>query len=231
MKKKLLFLIPALFGLFIASCGGGSGGSSSGGDTPGGDTPGGDTPGGGGEPFKKDFTDVFFDSATYTYDGASHILAEVRGAPENTTITYTGRNEYTNVGTYNATAKLVKSGYNDKTLSATLTINKADFSGLKYESKTVTYDGKEHISDIQLVGVLPANSTTKETITDSDGTAVTSAIEVGTYKHPVSISNSNFNSLTLTATLTIKAQKKDMPVFVANDGNVYFANGLHNSYL
>ena len=69
MKKKILFLIPALLGMFLSSCGGG--GSSSGG-------------GGGGNPPKQDFVGVSFQSATYTYDGNSHILGEVTGAPENT---------------------------------------------------------------------------------------------------------------------------------------------------
>ena len=168
---------------------------------------------------------------SYVYDGQSHILAEVSGAPENTIITYTGRTAYTNVGTYNATAKLVKEGYNDKTLNATLTITPATFAGVTYESKSIKYDGAEHINDIQLVGTLPQGTTKNETVKDSNGTVVTSAIEVGTYTYTCVVSNSNYNTLTLNATLTIKAQKKDMPVFVASDGTVYFANGLHNSYL
>ena len=290
MKKRIWLLIPALLGLFLSSCGGGGADSGGGGS-------------GGGDPTKSDFTGVAFESATYTYDGQPHILGEVTGAPADTTITYTGREEYVNAGTYSATAKLVKEGYNDKTLNATLTINKATitgitftsqtvtydgnphkleisgnlptggsvsytnngphtdagtynatalisapnyndlslnatltiskatFSGYTYESKSVKYDGAEHINDIQLVGVLPQGTTTTETVKNSNGDVVTSAIEVGTYSYTCVISNSNYNTLTLEATLTIKAQKKDMPVFVASDGTVYFANGLHDSYL
>ena len=228
MKKKFLFLIPALLGMFLSACGGGGGSS-----TPS-DPGGGSELGGGSEPggeTKQDFTGVSFESASYVYDGQPHILGEVSGAPENTTITYTGRNEYTNVGTYNASAKLVKEGYNDKTLNATLTITPATFTGYTYESKSVKYDGAEHINDIQLVGTFPQGTTTTETVKNSNNETVTSAIEVGTYTYTCVISNSNYNTLTLNATLTIKAQKKDMPVFVASDGTVYFANGLHNSYL
>ena len=227
MKKKLLFLVPALLGLFLSACNSGSTTPSGGGSEPGGST----EPGGGTDPAKQDFTGVSFESAAYTYDGNPHILAEVNGAPENTTITYTGRQEYTDAGSYAATAKLVKEGYNDKTLSATLTINKATLTGYTYESKSVKYDGAEHINDIQLVGVLPQGTTKNETVKDSNGTTVTSAIEVGTYTYTCVLTNKNYNTETLTATLTIKAQKKDMPVFVASDGTVYFANGLHNSYL
>ena len=119
-------------------------------------------------------------------------------------------------------AKLVKDGYNDKTLSATLTIGKATFSGYAYESKSVSYDGAEHINDIQLVGMLPQGTTVDEVVRNSDGEVVSSAIEVGTYDYTCTIANSNFNTLTLVAQLTIKAQKKDMPVFVASDGTVSF---------
>lgn len=223
MKKKALFLIPALLGMFLTACGGG-GGSSTPSDNPGG----GSEPG---YPAKTDFTGVEFASASYVYDGQPHILTEVTGAPENTTITYTGRSEQTNVGTYNASAKLVKEGYNDKTLNATLTITPATFTGYTYESKSVKYDGAEHINDIQLVGTLPQGTTTTETVKNSNNETVTSAIEVGTYTYTCVVSNSNYNTLTLNATLTIKAQKKDMPVFVSSDGTVFFANGLHNSYL
>ncbi len=225
MKKKLLFLVPALLGMFLSAC------NTGGGST----TPPSVDPGGGiepeGDPTKTDFTGVTFESATYTYDGQPHILAEVNGAPEDTNITYTGRNEYVDAGTYEATAKLVKDGYNDKTLNATLTINKATFTGYTYESKSVKYDGAEHINDIQLVGILPQGTTTNEVVKDSNGEIVTSAIEVGTYDYTCTITNSNFDTLTLTAQLTIKAEKKDMPVFVGSDGTVYFANGLHNAYL
>ena len=283
MKKILL--LTACLGLFLSSCGGDSGSNS------------------GGNPSKENFTGVSFESASYVYDGQPHILGEVTGAPEDTTITYTGRNEYINVGTYNASAKLEKEGYNDKTLNAsliitpatitgitfssqtftydgnshtleingelpaggsvsytnngphtnagvyqakavvsapnyndltlnaTLTINKATFTGYTYESKSVKYDGAEHINDIQLVGVFPQGTTSNETVKNSNGETVTSAIEVGTYTYTCVVSNNNYNTITLTATLTIKAQKKDMPVFVASDGKIYFANGLHDSYL
>ena len=230
MKKKIFFLIPALLGLFITACGGGGGtpnSPSSGGNEQGTSS----IPSDGSDPSKLDFTGVSFESATYTYDGNPHILAEVSGAPENTTITYSGRQEYTDAGSYSATVRLVKEGYNDKILSATLTINKATMTGFTYESKSVKYDGTDHFNDIQLVGVLPQGTTKTETVKNTNNETVTSAIEVGTYTYTCSLTNKNYNTETLTATLTIKAQKKDMPVFVASDGTVYFANGLHNSYL
>ena len=153
------------------------------------------------------------------------------GAPENTSINYVGRNSYVDVGVYQATATLSKDGYNELTLNATLTITKATFSGYEYESKSVTYDGLDHINDIQLIGVLPEGTTVRETIKNSNNEIVTSAIEVGNYTYTCEITNKNYNTETLYATLNIKAQKKDMPVFVSSDGTIYFANGLHESYL
>ena len=229
MKKNRVFLIlPLFFALALTGCGPEE-------TTPSGDNPGGQVnPGGGGQdadPSKLEFTGVAFESATYTYDGSSHILGEVTGAPEGTSIVYTGRSEYTNAGTYQASAKLSKDGYNDKTLNATLTINKATMTGYTYDSVSVKYDGAEHINDVQLVGTLPSGTTKTETVKDSNNTVVTSAIEVGTYTYTCVLTNNNYNTVTLNATLTIKAQRKDMPVFVASDGKIYFANGLHNSYL
>lgn len=234
MKKiitVLLLGVALVFGL--TACGGSNSSSSGSGTKPGdGTEPSGDSGSGdSSEPTKSNFTGVSFESATYTYDGNSHILAEVTGAPENTTITYTGRQEYADAGSYTATAKLTKDGYNDTTLTATLTINKATMSGYTYDSKSVTYDGADHINDIELAGVLPQGTTVTETIKDSNDNVVTSAINIGTYTYTCVLTNKNYNTETLTATLNIKAQKDDMPVFVASDGTIYFANGLHNSYL
>ena len=152
---------------------------------------------------KQEFTNVFFDSATYTYDGASHILAEVRGAPENTTITYQGREPRTEVGVYEAWATLNKEGYNEKALSAKLTINPAEFSGLTYESKTITYDGSDHIGDVSLVGTLPDGTTKTETIKNENGEDVTSAINAGVYSYNVVLRKNNYLTASLNATLTI----------------------------
>lgn len=227
MKKIISFLVLSLILVFgLTACGDNSSPSNSGTKPSESTEPSGNT-----DPAKLDFTGVSFDSATYSYDGTSHILAEVTGAPENTTITYTGREAKTDAGTYTATAKLVKDGYNDKTLTATLTINKATLTGYTYEDKSVKYDGADHFNDVQLVGVLPQGTTKTETVKDASGTEVKSAVEVGTYTYTCVLTNKNYNTETLTATLRIKAENKDMPVFVASDGTIYFANGLHNSYL
>ena len=75
------------------------------------------------------FEGVSFDDLEVTYDGKAHILGEVKGAPEGTEITYRGRQEFTEVGVYPATALLQKEGYADMTLEAALTIKAPDNPG------------------------------------------------------------------------------------------------------
>lgn len=178
-----------------------------------------------------EFTGVSFENVNVVYDGQSHILGEVKGAPEGTTITYTGREAKTDAGTYKATAKLEKKNYNPKTLEATLNINPAEFAGLTYESVSVKYDGKDHFGDVALVGVRPEGTTLKVTVTDENGEQVTSAINVGTYTYTLVITNKNYVTATFNATLKITTQSTDMPVFASADGTIYFANGLDHRYV
>lgn len=221
MKKKI-FITSLLLTLFVTGCNSGGGTSMSGGGSGGGSSQ---------DVQKEDFKDIFFDDLIVTYDGQSHTLGEVRGAPSDATVTYANRNSYTDVGSYKATATIEKENYNPLSLDATLTITPATFSGLTYESVSVTYDGKEHIDDVQLSGFTPEGTSTKEIVKDENNQIVTSAVEVGTYTYTCEITNKNYDQLTLSATLTIKEEKSDMPVFVSSDGTIYFANGLDNGYL
>lgn len=223
MKKRFLFVVPILLGMFLSACG--SEESSSAAPSVSSSVVASESDD------KRTFENVFFDDATYTYDGTPHILGEVRGAPEGTSITYSNRTEHTDVGNYPASARLEKDGYRTLSLDATLIINPATFSGLEYNSVVVMYDGTDHINDIQLVGVLPEGTSTTETVKNQSGAVVTSAIDAGTYEYECVVTNSNYNSATYRAQLVIRAQRQDMPVFAANDGTIYFANGLHNRYL
>ncbi len=180
---------------------------------------------------EKEFTGLSFENLSVPYDGKEHILKELSGAPEGSKVTYTNRNSYTDVGSYQASVTVSKEGYKTKTITATLTITPIDFAGFTYESKSVKYDGTDHINDVQLVGVQPDGTSVKQTVKDANGTVVISAIEVGVYSYSVEITNKNYNKLTLNATLTIKAEKTTMPVFSSSDGTIYFANGLDNKYL
>ena len=145
-------------------------------------------------PANSEFAGVTFDNMTVNYDGLPHILAEVSGAPEGTTIVYDGRNEYTDCGVYPATAKLSKEGYNDKTLTATLTINGAEFTGVSFEDKTVDYDGQPHT-------ITATFSPSDATVTYTNNGPFT---EAGTYQIGVKIEKKGYTTVTKTAVLTIR---------------------------
>ncbi|GHA45737.1 hypothetical protein GCM10007103_28560 [Salinimicrobium marinum] len=70
-----------------------------------------------------DIEGVRFDDATFTYDGQPHSLA-VSGMPEGASVTYSN-NVNVNAGTYTVTANISKENFNDKVLTAVLTIEKA----------------------------------------------------------------------------------------------------------
>ena len=148
------------------------------------------------EPIYKDFENVFFDSKTLVYDGESHILDEVRGAPEGTQITYTGRETHIDVGTYTASALLTKEGYNNKTLTATLTINKASFENITFSDGTFEYDGQVHS-----IYVSGAPSFASVTYSNNEKT------NVGTYIVTATIKAANYETMTKTATLRITGKQ------------------------
>lgn len=186
MKNKILLIVPALFSLPLVGCGGGNEKN----DPPQVET-------------KLEFKDVYFDDLTYTYTGESYILNEVRGAPADTKITYAGREAHIDAGSYKASATLEKDGYKTITLNATLLINPAKITGLSLEGKTVKYDGREHINDLNIVGSLPEGANKVQVVKDLKGNVVTSAINAGSYNYEISISKKNYETLVLNSTLNI----------------------------
>lgn len=179
---------------------------------------------------KKKFESILFSDVSVLFDGKGHQLDEATGYPEGTTVTYTGRESYTDVGNYKASVKLVKDGYEDYETSATLTILPIEYSSISMDNKSVTYDGTDHINDVQLVGFLPEGTTTTKTVKDESGNAVSSAIQVGKYYYTISLHNKNYIDVTLNATLTINGTKKATPIVHVGD-TTYFANGLDHYYL
>ena len=184
--KKILPIVLLSFALALTGC------ASSDED----DQQGGETDSTQIEPTYNDFESAFFDSKTLIYDGESHILDEVRGAPEGTQITYTGRETHIDAGTYIATALLTKEGYNNKTLTATLTINKASFENITFSDGTFEYDGQAH--SIYVIG-MPSFATV--TYSNNEQT------NVGTYTVTATIKAANYETMTKTATLRITGKQ------------------------
>ena len=160
------------------------------------------------EPKKEyDMSSVKFASATFTYDGNAHNIFISGELPKGVSVSYTG-NGKVDAGTYTVTAHF---NGDDKhqaipDMTAKLTINKAVYqlSGVKFESKTFTYDGKQH--SITATGI--PNGVTASYV---DNTRT----EVGSNKATVTfglseVLNKNYSSIspsTLSATITIKGEE------------------------
>ena len=161
---------------------------------------------------KANFTGITFASKTVTYDGNSYTI-DASGVPSDANLVYTGKDNYVNAGSYPMTATITKNGYNDLFLSATLTINKANFSGITFESNTVSYDGEAHTLE---VSGLPSGATVTYTGKDN-------YVNAGTYPMTATIKKANYNDLVLNATLTINKATLTGVEFVGNsfeyDGN------------
>lgn len=141
------------------------------------------------------FTGVTFENAEFTYDGQPHSLTVSGNVPQNTEIKYEN-NGQTNAGNYTVKATLNKDNYESKTLSATLTINKAEFTGITFESKKFIYLGGTH--SLAVEGNIPENTKVEYSNNDKK--------EVGEYTVTATLTNPNYITKTLTATLTITAK-------------------------
>lgn len=131
---------------------------------------------------------------TCTYDGAERELLIAGELPQGASVIYTD-NRGTDAGMYEATAVIGGQGYKTLTLTATLIINKATFTGLSFADRSFVADGKEH--SLTVTGDLPYGSS----ITYTDNTAV----EAGVYNAVAVITNPNYEPLKLTATMTVKS--------------------------
>ncbi len=104
-----------------------------------------------------DFEGLSFEDAEFTYDGTPKTIS-VKGCPVTAEVVYSTNAVQTNAGVYEISATVSKEGYNTKTLTATMTINKADF-GIKFEDQTFVYDGTAHYATVS--GELPSNLSIK----------------------------------------------------------------------
>lgn len=142
----------------------------------------------------KDIDGITFNGATYTYDGTEREIIINGVLPQGVSVTYSD-NKGTDAGVYNASAVLSGDGYKTLTLNATLTIQKATFTGLTFEDRSFVADNSEH--EITVSGDLPEGSSVE--YTDNKAT------KAGEYNAVAVISNPNYFTLTLNAKLTVKS--------------------------
>ncbi|MBE5732579.1 MAG: DUF5050 domain-containing protein [Clostridiales bacterium] len=162
------------------------------------------------EPELKNFDEATLSNSTVDYNGKTHSI-KVSGAPLGTNIVYTYNNEkcdgVSDAGTYTVVATLTKDGYNTKTLTATLVINKLNFENVTLTGYEVEYDGNKH--SVLVNGKLPDNANVKYTY---NGEELDSVTEAGSYTVTAVITAPNYNSKTLTATLKISVVAEDKEI-------------------
>ncbi|MDN3673462.1 BspA family leucine-rich repeat surface protein [Flavobacterium branchiarum] len=165
---------------------------------------------------------VTFDDVTVTYNGTEQSIA-VANLPTGATVSYTiilptetvSGNSAINAGTYPVTATITppptEINCDPIELQATLTILKADLTGVDFEGAHFIYDGMSH-------SLLATDIPTGATVIYTNN----SKIEAGTYEVTVLISLPNYNDLELTATLIID---KAVAIITADDIQTYVYDG------
>jgi gliding motility-associated-like protein len=135
-------------------------------------------------------TGVTLADQSFVYDGSAKSLA-VTGLPDGATVTYTGNNQNT-VGTYNVTATIKQTNYNDLILTSKLNITPATITGVTLADQNFIYDGTA--KSLAVTG-LPTGATVAFT---GDGQT-----NVGTYNVTATVKQANYNDLVLNGKLTI----------------------------
>ncbi len=147
---------------------------------------------------------ITFANGTYTYDGTEKEIT-ISGSeklPSGAKVSYANNNA-TVPGTYNATATLSCDGYNDKTLSATLTITEGEIVA-SLSNKSYVYDGTEKYKKSDFtVTPTPSDAEIEYKLLLGDE-EVQSAINAGTYTVEVTLTKQYYTTKTLTATLTVE---------------------------
>ena len=163
----------------------------------------------------------------FVYNGSEQSV-EVLGLPQGVTVKQYQNNAKTNAGNYTANVEFNYDTVNhNKPTLANLnwTINKANITGITFESRNYEYDTQKH--SLECVGNIPANSTVKVTYNDVEVDGVS---EVGTYTVKLVITNANYNTYEDTATLKITSTEELLYSVVFNN-KLYFQNNLDNNKL
>ena len=163
----------------------------------------------------------------FVYNGSEQ-SDEVLGLPQGVTVKQYQNNAKTNAGNYTANVEFNYDtvNHNEPTLAnLNWTINKANITGITFESRNYEYDTQKH--SLECVGNIPANSTVKVTYNDVEVDGVS---EVGTYTVKLVITNANYNTYEDTATLKITSTEELLYSVVFNN-KLYFQNNLDNNKL
>ena len=162
---------------------------------------------------RKSFDDIFaLEGYSCVYDGLPHRVELNNKLPDGASIDYLYGNSFTEAGEYDIVAVMSKDGYNPKTLTAKLIIQKAEYdkSSIKFDNLVTTYDGNPKMISID---GLPNGVKVTYEIYNEKGAKKESAIDAGTYKIVARFSDTNRNYEKLEdmeATLVINKARYDM---------------------
>jgi len=170
---------------------------------------------------------VKFEDSTVEYDGKEHSIT-VSNVPDFANVKYTKPDSCRDIGSYEFEAEISADGYETLNLTATLTITRAEFTGLSFEDVTYDFDSLSH--SIELSGVLPEDSSVVYTCAE-DETISNEAVNPGTYTITATVTNKNYVTGIYTAKLTIKSSDEERYMLSDENGNLYFQNALDNNYL
>lgn len=151
---------------------------------------------------------IALNNKTHTYDGTEKTLAISGTLPAGAILSYTidgeSGNSKTDAGEYAVVATIQSKNYLTKTLSATLTIQKANLNLIFADNLTFTYDGTSHqIQPTNAIGVNINYSWTCVGGMQSSGTG-NSLKNAGTYSLTATIADKNHTGTPKTITVTIK---------------------------
>ena len=177
------------------------------------------------EKARYDMSNVRFIGRSFVYDGNEHRLEVTGDLPKGVTVSYVN-NGLTDVGSVEVIAIFKGDTHNYepiKELSATLTVVKGeyDMSNIKFEDKTVTYDGTLH--SLEITGTLP------------EGVTVTYVNNrkafAGTYEVTAHFKGDglNYNPIPdMTAILTIEKATYDMSGVTFKDKTFTYDGEVHS---
>ena len=164
---------------------------------------------------KAEIEGVTFENDTFTYDGEVHSL-KVTGLPEGATVKYEN-NDKINAGTYKITAIVIQENYNDKVLTADLTINKAEAVITADAVQTFTYDGSVKNVDASL----------NHEETELKYTPAQEYVNAGNYKITVSAEGTD-NYLPTSKEVSLVIEKAEI-TGVTFTGNTFTYDGTERS--
>lgn len=160
---------------------------------------------------------------TVTYNEQEHNITVEGSIPENEDCVYSGgekNNAATNAGVYTIKAEVGGKNYEKITVTAKLTINKAEMGDFSFEDEKFDYDGKQHT--IIVSGYLPKGEEVAYTGGENGENAATN---VGEYTITAVIGGKNYVAKTLTAKLTIKGKEETLSM-VKFGNKILFQNSL-----